>query len=283
MFLTVIFVFLVTWLPLLIYISAIEWTVKQTDTHVDYVRLITYSLGLCNSICNPFIYALFNAKFRAGCKEMCRMSIRALRRKPQTPRGGGNVAASKPGEEEPQKMLGRRGGFHGTKGGDEKKKQNKESQKKEDTKSTSVSVGQLIGRRLRSLTDGDAHKDGSTESVQLVGFQKIADPDQVVVHFANSSLEKSRKLSNSTDNCVKFAGDLSCQSSDVDSQEIVYAADRANCKAEKSRDGYSILNEETSTPVVKKRTRSDGSYAQNRKSTKQNFPESRNRSVPAMR
>ena len=284
MFLTVIFVFLVTWLPLLIYVSAIEWTVKKTDTHVDYVRLITYSLGLCNSICNPFIYALFNAKFRAGCKEICRVSIsRAMRRKPQTPRGGGNVAASKPTEEEPQKMLGRRGGFHGTKGGDEKKKQNKESQKKEDTKSTPVSVGQLIGKRFRSLTDVDAYKEGSTESVQLVGFRKTADPDEVVVHFANSSLEKSRPSSDSTDNCVKFTDELFCQSSDVDSQEAECAADKTNGKKEKSKDGYSILNEEASTPVVKKRTRSDGSYAQNRRSIKQNFPGSRNRSFPAVR
>lgn len=283
MFLTVILVFLVTWLPLLIYVSAIEWTVKKSDSHVDYVRLITYSLGLCNSICNPFIYALFNAKFRAGCKEMFRVSIRAMTRKPQTPRGGGNVAASRPAGEEPQKMLGRRGGFHGTKGGDEKKKQNKESQKIENTKSTSVSVGQLIGRRFRSLTDGDAYKDGSTESVQLVGFQKTADPGQVVVHFDNSSLEKSRSLSNSTDNCVKFTDDLSCQSPDVDWREAECAADRANGKAGKSKDGYSILDEEASTPIVKKRTRSDGSYAQNRKSIKQNFPGSRNSSMPAIR
>lgn len=286
MFLTVIFVFLVTWLPLLIYVSAIEWTVKKTDSHVDYVRLITYSLGLCNSICNPFIYALFNAKFRAGCKEMFRMSIRVMRRKPQTPRGGGNVAASRPAEEEPQKMLGRQGGFHGTKGGDEKKKQNKESQKKEDTKSTSVSVGELIGRRFRSLTDVDAYKDGSTEAVQLVGFQKTADPEEVVVHFANSSLEKSRPFSDSTDNCVKFTGDHSCQSSGVEtpencnSPEAERAADKANGKVEKSRDGYSILKEEASTPVVKKRTRSDGSYTQSR--TKKDFPEYRNRSMPAM-
>lgn len=281
MFLTVIFVFLVTWLPLLIYISAIEWTVKKTDSHVDYVRLITYSLGLCNSVCNPFIYALFNAKFRAGCSEMFRMSIKAMRRKPQTPRGGGNVAASKPAEEEPQKMLGRRGGFHGTKGGEEKKKQNKESQKKEDNKNTSVSMGQLIGRRLKSLTDADAYKDGSTESVQLVGFQKTADPDQVVVHFTNSSLAKSQSLSNSTDNCDQFTDDTFCQSSDVDSQETECAADKANGKVEKLRDGYSILNEEAFTPVVKKRTRSDGSYPQNRKSTKQDFPRSWNRSMPA--
>ena len=169
------------------------------------------------------------------------------------------------------------------KAGDEKKKQNKESQKIENTKSTSVSVGQLIGRRFRSLTDGDAYKDGSTESVQLVGFQKTADPGQVVVHFDNSSLEKSRSLSNSTDNCVKFTDDLSCQSSDVDWREAECAADRANDKAGKSKDGYSILNEEASTPVVKKRTRSDGSYAQNRKSIKQNFPGSRNSSMPAIR
>lgn len=256
---------------------------KQTDSHVDYVRLITYSLGLCNSICNPFIYALFNAKFRAGCKEMFRVSVRAMTRKAQTPRGGGNVAAFRPAEEEPQKMLGRRGGFHGTKGGDEKKKQNKESQKKENTKSTTVSVGQLIGRRFRSLTDGDAYKDGSTESVQLVSFQRTVDPDQVVVHFANSSLEKSRPLSNSTDNCVKFTDDLFCQSSDADSREAECAEDRANGKAGKSSRGYSILNEEVSTPVVKKRTRSDGSYVQNRKSTQQNFPGSRNSSMPAMR
>ena len=281
MFLTVIFVFLVTWLPLLIYISAIEWTVKQTDSHVDYVRLITYSLGLCNSICNPFIYALFNAKFRAGCQEMFRLSFKAMRRKPKTPRGGGNVAPSRPGEEEPQKILGRQGGFHGTKGGDEKKKQNKESQKKEDTKTTSVSMGQLIGRRFRSITDGDAYKDGSTESVELVGFQKTAYPDQVVMHFTNYSLEKSRSLSNSTNSGVKFTDTFSCQSSDADTQETECEVDIANGKVEKSRDGYSILNEEASTPVVKKRTRSDGSYPQKRKSIKQNFPGSRNHSMTA--
>jgi len=68
----------------------------------------------------------------------------------------------------------------------------------------------------------------------------------------------------------------------MDSLEIECAADRTNGKAEKSRDGYSILNEEASTPIVKKRTRTDGSYVQNRKSTKQNFQNFRNRSMPAV-
>lgn len=297
MFLTVIFVFLVTWLPLLIYISAIEWTVKKTTSHVDYVRLITYSLGLCNSICNPFIYALFNAKFRAGCKEMFRVSINAVRRKPKSPRGAGaNVSPvtgrtdvrTRQAMEEPQNVLSRRGGFHGTKGGDEKKNQNKESQKKEETKPNSVSFGQLIGRRFRSLTDVDAYKDGSTEAVQLVGFQKTADAEQVVLHLPNSSLEKSRPLSNSKDNCVKFADEVSCQSNGMDAHENRSSAgDTANGKVEKSRaNGYSILQEEASTPTstpiaAKKRTRSEGDrYTQGR--TNKGFPEYRIRSMPPM-
>lgn len=291
MFLTVIFVFLITWLPLLIYISAIEWSVKKTISNVDYVRLITYSLGLCNSICNPFIYALFNAKFRVGCKEMFKASFNAMRsRKPQSPHGGANVFSSRPEMESPQNMLSRRGGFHGTKGGDEKKNQNKESQKKEEKKRNSSSVGQLISKRFRSLTDVDAYRDGSTEAVQLVGFQKTADAEQVVVHFPNSSLEKSHPLSNSNDNCVKFADEISCESSSVDAREnrSFATAGRANGKVEKGRDGYSILQEETSTPsstpnstpiAARRRTRSD-SYAQDR--TKKGFIEYRNRSMPAV-
>lgn len=292
MFLTVIFVFLVTWLPLLIYISAIEWTVKKTASQVDYVRLITYSLGLCNSICNPFIYALFNAKFRAGCKEMFRVSINALRRKPKSPHGGANVATSRPAMEEPQKVLSRRGGFHGTKGADDKKNQNKESQKKEEAKRNSTSVGQLISRRFRSLTDVDAYKDGSTEAVQLVSFQKTADAGQVVVHFPNSSLEQSRALSSSSSNCVTFVDEISCESSSADAQENHRCTEDTSPKdrVEKSRDGYSkgysILQEEASTPnttpdstpIVKKRTKSEG---HDHGRTNKAFPEHRFRSMPA--
>lgn len=280
MFLTVIFVFLVTWLPLLIYISAIEATVKKSPTHVDYVRLITYSLGLCNSICNPFIYALFNAKFRAGCKEMFKVSFLAvIRRKPQSPgppRGGNGrniavTAASRPALEQPQlqNVLSRRGGFHGTKGSDENKKQCKESQKLDKApKNGSVPVRQLIGRRFRSLTDVDTHKDGSIEAVQLVCFKKTADTEQVVMHFPDSSLKNSSPC----DNHVQFADEVFSESTCSTGVD-----DSSECECDKSRDGYFILKEDVSSPnAAKRRTRSDG-YVQNR--TKRGLPEYRIRST----
>lgn len=286
MFLTVILVFLVTWLPLLIYISAIEWTVKKTTSHVDYVRLITYSLGLCNSICNPFIYALFNAKFRAGCKEMCRWSFNAVHRK-KSPHGANAAAVANRARqmEEQQNVLNRRGGFHGTKGGDEKKKQNHGSKKEEKeettetTRSSSLPVSALTGCRFRSLTDIDAYKDnGSTEAVYLVSYKKSVDPEEVVVHFCDSSPKKPR--ASNSENCVKFASE--CDSPVMSTRD---SNGPENRKVEKSKDGYNILKEDSSSPKVAKRsrtrTRSDG-YDE-LKTTKRGFSQNRDRvrSVPA--
>lgn len=288
MFLTVIFVFLVTWLPLLIYITALESTIKPTSSHVDYVRLITYSLGLCNSICNPFIYALFNAKFRAGCKEMCRMSFTAFQRK-KSP-GANATAPSGPKTEETQAVLSRRGGFHGTKGGDagnsEKKTKDKElkrAKKAQEGSGKTPAVSEIIGRRFRSMTDVDAIKD-SSEAIHLVSFQRTVDSEEIVLHFPgnNTSPQTMTSFASDNENCVKFAdcvfNDAGSDSSDTQ-ENRESAAENAGKVAQKVKDGYSILKEEFS-PVATKRLRTRSEPAQGR--NKSDFEEARNRSMPAM-
>lgn len=274
MFLTVILVFLVTWLPLLIYISAIEWTVKSTTNHVDYVRLITYSLGLCNSICNPFIYALFNEKFRAGCKDMFAWSVNAVQRGKKSPRGENAAANAARRMQEPQNVFTRRGGFHGTKG-DEKKKQNNSSKKEEEASketslSSSSSVKKIIGRRLRSLTDVDAHKRcSSTEVIELVSYKKTVDPDQVFIEFPQSSPKKPRAKSG--DSFVRFTNEGF--STNVTNVSVTQ-------KVEKSKVGYNILSEDHCSPIAEKRARTK-SDSYDYKKTKRGFPEQRILSVPA--
>lgn len=284
MFLTVIFVFLLTWLPLLIYISAIEWTIKSTSSHVDYVRLITYSLGLCNSVCNPFIYALFNAKFRAGCKEMFQVSFKAFQRK-RSP--GANAAPPRPGVEEPPgAVLSRRGGFHGTKGDGEIKKAPKKKTKEKELKKEKESrrnsnkkepVGQLI-RRFRSLTDVDSVPKDSPETVQLVSFQRTVDSEGIVLHFPGiDSPQTMHSFTSNSEICVKFEdSDNDSVNSDTHKNRDVTAANGKT--AQKSKDGYTVLKEDfNSSPFAKKRTRSEG-HANDR--NKQSFEETRIRSMP---
>lgn len=187
MFLTVIFVFLVTWVPLLLYISAIEWTIKSTSSRKDYARLITYSLGLCNSICNPFIYALFNAKFRAGCKEMCSSSFKTLWWKGGPTKSNTTVPAG--GGRSPQpKVLSRRGGFHGSKKNSEKKTADEPQGR--SNKFFPGAVKQRITRRLRSMTDMEEIARGSADAVQLVNFQRVGETaletGDIVLHFPSS-------------------------------------------------------------------------------------------------
>lgn len=278
MFLTVILVFLVTWLPLLIYISAIEWTVKSTTSHVDYVRLITYSLGLCNSICNPFIYALFNGKFRAGCKDMFTWSVNAAQRGKKSPHGE-NVAANGARRiREAQNVFTRRGGFHGTKGDENKKPKNsskkEEESTKESTQSSSLSVNNIIGRRFRSLTDVDCYKgSGSTEVIELVRYKKTIDPDEVFTDFSQSSPKKNRAKNG--DNLVRFTNEgYSPIMTNGDSDAS------GNRKVEKSKDGYNILKEDPASLTAEKRARTK-SEGYDYKKTKRGLPEQRIFSTPA--
>ena len=288
MFITVILVFLLTWVPLLLYISAIETTIKSSSSHVDYVRLITYSLGLCNSVCNPFIYALFNAKFRAGCKEMCSVSFKAFWQK----KSPVNASAARPGpaQEGPKHVWSRRGGFHGTKGDDKNKSDRKskesseEENKTEDTCTSSTettSVGQKIGRRVRSLTDvTDGVPRDSTEAVHLVSFQKILDSEQIVLHFPGS--ESPQTNSQPSLHCVKFRDcvfdDGSESDSSVDTPEKRTPTDSNGKVTEKVRDGYNIFKNEQSSPFTAKRTLSEG-HAKDR--AKRGFQKARTRSTPA--
>lgn len=75
MFLTVIVVFVITWIPLIIYVGGLELYLYNTTPRISRVRLIVYSIGLSNSIYNPFIYSFFNQRFREGCKGIFRSSF----------------------------------------------------------------------------------------------------------------------------------------------------------------------------------------------------------------
>lgn len=210
MFLTVIFVFLLTWVPLLLYISAIEWTIKSTSSRKDYARLITYSLGLCNSICNPFIYALFNAKFRAGCKEMCTFNFKTLWWK-RCPTKSNSAVSAGDGRLPQPNVLSRRGGFHGSKG-DGKKNSEKRTEDEGCKKFSPGTVKQRIARRLRSMTGMEEIARASVYPVQLVNYQRSGEmaleTGDIVLHFPSSVTFSSQTETHlSSKNCesiVKF-------------------------------------------------------------------------------
>ena len=54
--LIVVVCFVICWLPFAVYHGILEQHIKTSPNPMDTVRLITYGLGLANSICNPFIY-----------------------------------------------------------------------------------------------------------------------------------------------------------------------------------------------------------------------------------
>ena len=272
MFLTVIIVFLVTWLPLLLYISFIELAVNSSSSHVDYTRLITYSLGLCNSICNPFIYALFNKKFRAGCKDMCHVSFKALQRK-KSPVEAANGAALTPGTEERQmRVFARRGGFHGTKGNSKansgKATNDKKANKPEKKETASLPVSQLIGRRFRSISlrrVEDLDKN-SNDAVRLVSYQRTVDPEEVMLHIPEWNISPQTMKSSvslNTENCVKFADSTDendSDKSDSPPENRKFTAEYGR-SAPENKGGYCILIDDVQTPVLERRTRtrSEGS------------------------
>lgn len=77
MFLTVILVFVITWLPLIIYVGVLE-SYFGGPKRISYTRLTLYAIGLSNSVYNPFIYSFFNKRFREGCKSLFRSSVRVV-------------------------------------------------------------------------------------------------------------------------------------------------------------------------------------------------------------
>ncbi|KXJ14810.1 prolactin-releasing peptide receptor [Exaiptasia diaphana] len=80
MFLTVILVFVATWLPLIIYVGVLE-SLLGGPKRISYARLTLYAIGLSNSIYNPFIYSFFNKRFRDGCKSLFKGSVKVVSRK----------------------------------------------------------------------------------------------------------------------------------------------------------------------------------------------------------
>ena len=273
MFLTVIFVFLLTWVPLLLYVSAIEWTVNSTSRRNDYARLITYSLGLCNSICNPFIYALFNAKFRAGCKEMVNCSFKAFwRRGSSTDANSVNVGVTRGPK---QAVLSRRGGFHGTKGDDKKNSEKKTDVAQKATKAqesankiTAGNFGQRIASRLRPLKDIEATTANSTDAVQLVRFQRdgetTLEAGDIVLHFPRSKTSQfgMDSFTSNRENFVKFDNCVFDESGESDgnseSPEQGQIAEPSGHFEEDIKIGYKSLKGDHSSPLKARRTRSEG-------------------------
>ena len=267
MFLTVIFFFLLTWLPLLLYVGVLEWNIKKTPSHVDHVRLVTYSFGLCNSICNPFIYALFNAKFRQGCKGLFRDSINVMRRR-QSPRSNAVPTLS---TGLPQAVLSRRGGFHGTKTNQKKPSEKRDTEKEPEKKprvSLPVPVKQLVEKRIRSLTDLDVFKNKTNETVELITFRKL-DPMGETPFTCTSSPEKSVSPTNSTsDICVRFYDDDVFLDDPGKSNETRPKAGNPAMtdRALKLKDGYSVLKNDPLSPAA--RSRSEGFNRKNHSAAK---------------
>ena len=54
--LIVLICFVTCWLPFAVYHGILERHIKEPPNPMDAVRLITYGVGLANSMCNPFIY-----------------------------------------------------------------------------------------------------------------------------------------------------------------------------------------------------------------------------------
>ena len=54
--LIVVLCFVICWLPFALYHGILERYLKEYPNPMDGARLITYGLGLANSMCNPFIY-----------------------------------------------------------------------------------------------------------------------------------------------------------------------------------------------------------------------------------
>lgn len=88
MLMIVVVAFICCWLPFVIYGGFIEVNVAPFPNHGDVVRISTYSLGLFNSILNPFIYFFSNAILRKACIDL------VCCRKFEMPNGGYPIGAT---------------------------------------------------------------------------------------------------------------------------------------------------------------------------------------------
>ena len=81
MFIIVIAVFLLCWLPFVIYCGFIEMHVATFPNPGDMIRITTYCLGLSNSFWNPFVYFFSIDWLRKACWDVicCREPEDALR------------------------------------------------------------------------------------------------------------------------------------------------------------------------------------------------------------
>ena len=69
----VVICFVACWLPFAVYHGILERYLKKFPNPMDAMRLITYSFGIVNSTCNPFIYS-----FNVGGKSFSSMKSRFL-------------------------------------------------------------------------------------------------------------------------------------------------------------------------------------------------------------
>ena len=82
--LIVVICFITCWLPFAIYHGILERYLKEPPNPMDAVRLITYGVGLVNSMCNPFIY-YFNVGGKS-CRSMKKGFIEVLGGRGKAPR-----------------------------------------------------------------------------------------------------------------------------------------------------------------------------------------------------
>ena len=92
--LIVVICFVTCWLPFAVYHGILERHLKEYPNHMDAARLITYGVGLANSMCNPFIY-YFNVggkSFNSMKKKFIGiMGLRKTRISPQAAARGENL------------------------------------------------------------------------------------------------------------------------------------------------------------------------------------------------
>lgn len=70
MLMIVVVAFVCCWLPFVIYCGFIEVNIAPFPNHGDLIRITFYSLGLFNSIINPFIYFFSNEILRRVCFDL---------------------------------------------------------------------------------------------------------------------------------------------------------------------------------------------------------------------
>ena len=94
--LIVLICFVTCWLPFALYHGILERYLKEPPNPMDVVRLITYGVGLVNSMCNPFIY-YFNVggkSFRSIKRSFMEIMGGGARTSPQTDERSTNLSST---------------------------------------------------------------------------------------------------------------------------------------------------------------------------------------------